>query len=59
MSKDAMLYYLQGQSCAPSETAAGDHLWVVQAEGSQLTESGYTLVGTTTFGQAIVTYWTK
>jgi mannosyltransferase len=57
MSRDSMVYYLRGQSCAPSETAAGAHLWVVQAEASQLIEPGYTLVRAANFGQAIVTYW--
>jgi mannosyltransferase len=57
MSRDSMVYYLRQTSCAPSETAASDHLWVVQAEGSQLTEPGYTLVRTANLGQAIVTYW--
>ena len=57
MSRDAMLYYLAQQACAPSETMPGDRLWVVQADGSQVTEPGYSLVRTATFGMAIVTYW--
>ena len=57
MSRDTMAYYLQQKPCAPSETAPADHLWVVQAVGPQVTEPGYTLVTTATFGMAIVTYW--
>jgi mannosyltransferase len=58
MSKDAMIYYLQSQPCSPSETmSAGDHLWVVQADGKPVAEPGYTIVRTATFGMAIVTYW--
>jgi mannosyltransferase len=57
MSRDAMEYYLQQHPCAPSETRPGDRLWVVQATGPQVTEPGYTLVRTATFGMAIVTYW--
>ncbi len=57
MSRDSMVYYLRQAPCAPSETAAGNRLWVVQAEGSPLTEPGYTLVRTANFGQAVVTYW--
>lgn len=57
MSRDSMVYYLGQHSCAPSETAGGGHLWVVQAEGPQFAEPGYTLVRTDAFGQAIVTYW--
>jgi mannosyltransferase len=57
MSRDAMAYYLARQPCAPSETTPGDHLWVVQAAGPQVTEPGYTLVRSATFGMAIVTYW--
>jgi hypothetical protein len=52
-----MMHYLRQHSCVPSETAAHAHLWVVQAEGPQITEPGYTLVRTDAFGQAIVTYW--
>ena len=57
MSKDAMEYYLQQKPCAPSETTPGVRLWVVQAAGPQVAETGYTLVRTATFGMAIVTYW--
>jgi mannosyltransferase len=65
MSGDAMEYYLGQQPCAPTETAPddrsadrpGDHLWVVQADGPQVTEPGYALLRTATFGMAIVTYW--
>jgi len=57
MSRDAMEYYLHQQPCAPSETMPDDHLWAVQATGPQVTEPGYTLVRTATFGMAIVTYW--
>jgi mannosyltransferase len=57
MSRDAMVYYLEQRPCAPSETMRGDHVWVVQAAGPQVTEPGYTLVRTATFGMAIVTYW--
>lgn len=65
MSRDAMDYYLRQQPCAPTETAPGDrsddrpgdHLWVVQADGPQVSEPGYELVRTTAFGMAIVTYW--
>jgi mannosyltransferase len=57
MSRDAMEYYLQQKPCAPSETMSGNHLWVVQAAGPQVTEPGYTLVRTAKFGMAIVTYW--
>jgi hypothetical protein len=52
-----MVYYLRQQPCAPSETTPGNRLWVVQADGSQVTELGYSLVRTATFGMAIVTYW--
>ncbi|HJX68368.1 MAG TPA: glycosyltransferase family 39 protein [Candidatus Limnocylindrales bacterium] len=57
MSGDAMRYYLRQQPCAPSETAPGGHLWFVQCAGPQVTESGYRLVRTASFGSAIVTYW--
>jgi mannosyltransferase len=57
MSRDSMVYYLRQQPCAPSETTPGNRLWVVQADGSQVTELGYSLVRTATFGMAIVTYW--
>ncbi len=57
MSRDAMDYYLARQPCAPSENGPGDRLWLVQATGPQVTEPGYTLVRTATFGTAIVTYW--
>lgn len=57
MSREAMVYYLQQKPCAPSEAGPAGHLWVVQAAGPQVTEPGYTLVRSTTFGMAIVTYW--
>jgi hypothetical protein len=57
MSGDAMEYYLRQQSCAPSETTSGSHLWFVQAAGPQVAEPGYQLVLARTFGSAIVTYW--
>ena len=57
MSRDAMEYYLQRLPCAPSETGSDAHLWVVQASGPQAPEQGFTLVSSTTFGMAIVTYW--
>lgn len=59
MSRDSMIYYLRQHPCAPSETAGGGRLWVVQAEGSATAEPGYTLVRTVTFGQATVTCWTQ
>ena len=57
MSRDSMLYYLPQKSCAPSETKPSDHLWVVQADGPPVTEPGFALVRTETFGMATVTYW--
>src|ERR1035437_998842 len=57
MSRDAMEYYLHQQPCAPSETTLGSRLWVVQATAPQVTEPGYALVHSATFGMAIVTYW--
>lgn len=57
MSRDAMDYYLTQNSCAPSDANQSDRLWVVQATGPQVTEPGYTLVRSATFGMAIVTYW--
>jgi mannosyltransferase len=57
MSRDSMVYYLGQKACRPAASATDDHLWVVQAAGPQVTETGYTLVRTQTFGMAIVTYW--
>jgi mannosyltransferase len=57
MSKDSMEYYVRQQPCEPSESTAGDRLWVVQADGPEASEPGYTLVRSATFGMAIVTYW--
>ena len=57
MSRDAMEYYLEQKPCAPSETTLGSRLWVVQATAPQVTEPGYALVHSATFGMAIVTYW--
>ena len=52
-----MEYYLGPKPCAPSETAQTDHLWVAQAAGPQVTETGYTLIRASSFGMAIVSYW--
>lgn len=57
MSQDAMTYYLRDQSCAPSEGSHSDRLWVVQAEGPQISEPGYQLLSSDKFGSALVTYW--
>jgi len=56
-SRDAMHYYLRDQPCAPSETGAGDHLWVVQCDPPRVEEKGYRLVSSEAFGEAIVSYW--
>jgi mannosyltransferase len=56
-SSDAMHYYLRDQPCSPSETAASDHLWVVQCDPPQLQEEGYRPVRSEAFGRAIVSYW--
>ncbi len=59
MSRDAMTYYLQHQSCAPSEGASSARLWVVQAEGPQVAEPGYQLLSSNAYGSALVTYWVR
>jgi mannosyltransferase len=56
-SSDAMHYYLRDKPCSPSETAASDHLWVVQCDPPQVAETGYRLIRSRSFGRAIVSYW--
>ncbi len=59
LSRDTMAYYLTQHECSPSESASSDRLWVVQGDGPQTTEPGYSLISSTTFGTAIVTYWAR